>query len=167
MPHRHIDMKNPALLLLICASMAACSPEPEKNNTTSPTELANSQPGPVAPSDTASDADSSAVARQPHVEPSVTKIRSTTPTSTVSGKGAQLIAASDCASCHRENEKLVGPAYTAVAAKYPNTDANVAMLAGRVISGGTGNWGEIAMIPHPGLSEGDAKEMARYILSLK
>lgn len=159
-------MKSPALLLLICASMAACSPEPEKNNTTSPTELANSQPGPVAPPDTAAGVNSSAVARQPNTETSVTKIRSTA-TGTVSGKGAQLIAASDCASCHRENEKLVGPAYTAVAAKYPNTDANVAMLAGRIISGGAGNWGEIAMIPHPGLSEDDAKEMTRYILSLK
>ena len=83
------------------------------------------------------------------------------------GKGGQLIAASDCAGCHREREKLLGPAYAAIAGKYPTTSANVAMLGKKIISGGKGHWGDIAMTPHPALSQADAKEMVKYILALK
>ena len=166
-------MKKAFLLLSFCAVMVACSSESDKTKTMSPTELANSQPDPSATKqadvmnqDSTAGANVSAVARQPQVDTSVTKI-GTTPTGSVGGKGAQLMAASDCASCHREGEKLVGPAYKDVAAKYPNTEANVTMLAGKIITGGKGNWGDIAMTPHPGLSKSDAKEMTRYILSLK
>jgi cytochrome c len=84
-----------------------------------------------------------------------------------SAKGAELIASSDCLSCHKEKDKLVGPAYNAIAAKYPNTEANAEMLAGKIITGGSGNWGDIPMTPHPALSKSDALEMAKYILTLK
>ena len=82
-------------------------------------------------------------------------------------KGAALITASDCTTCHKEKAKLIGPAYVAVAEKYPDTEANITMLAGRIIKGGKGNWGDIPMTAHPNVSEADAKEMARYILALK
>ncbi|WP_285010682.1 c-type cytochrome [Pedobacter faecalis] len=81
------------------------------------------------------------------------------------GKG--LIAKSDCLACHHETKKLVGPAYVNVAKRYPNTDENVNMLAGKIIEGGSGVWGAVPMSPHPDLSKEDAKEMAKYILSLK
>ena len=159
-------MKKTFLLLSFCAGMAACSSESDKTKTMSATDQVNNQPDPIATPDSTTGANVSAVARQPQVDTSVTKI-GTSPTGSAGGKGAQLVAASDCASCHREGEKLVGPAYKDVAAKYANTEANVAMLAGKIINGGKGNWGEIAMTPHPGLSETDAKEMMRYILSIK
>jgi cytochrome c len=41
------------------------------------------------------------------------------------------------------------------------------MLAGKVIGGGKGNWGEIPMTPHPNVSQGDAEAMVSYILSMK
>lgn len=82
------------------------------------------------------------------------------------GKGKELIAAQDCKTCHQEETKLIGPAYKDVAAKYPATDENIALLAGKVIKGGAGNWGEIPMAPHPAISEADAKEMVKYILSV-
>jgi cytochrome c len=44
-------------------------------------------------------------------------------------KGLELIAKSDCLTCHKVSEKLTGPAYKDVAAKYENTDANVTLLA--------------------------------------
>lgn len=81
------------------------------------------------------------------------------------GKG--LIEKSDCRTCHKDNEKLIGPAYADVAKKYENTSANVAMLAKKVIEGGKGNWGEIPMTAHPQLSQADAESMVSYILSLK
>ena len=84
-----------------------------------------------------------------------------------SAKGEQLIAASDCLTCHKVDTKLVGPSYNEVANKYPATDANIDMLANKIIQGGSGAWGEIPMTPHPAISADDAKEMVKYILSLK
>ena len=82
-------------------------------------------------------------------------------------KGLELIGKSDCLTCHKVSDKLTGPAYKDVAAKYPNTDENVNMLAQKIIKGGQGNWGAIPMTPHATLSEADAKQMVKYILLLK
>lgn len=83
------------------------------------------------------------------------------------GKGEALIAKSDCLACHSKTQKLVGPAYVNVAGKYPATDENIDHLADKIIAGGQGVWGAIPMTPHPTLSKDDAKEMVKYILSLK
>ena len=166
-------MKKALLLLSCCVGLAACSSESDTKKTMTATELANSQPDPAAKpadplnQDSAANSNLSAVARQPQVDTSVTNIGTAPTGKPAGGKGAQLIASADCASCHREREKLLGPAYHDVAAKYPDTPANVAMLAGHIIKGGAGHWGDIAMTPHPALSESDAKEMVRYILTLK
>jgi cytochrome c len=82
-------------------------------------------------------------------------------------KGVALVGKSDCLTCHKVNEKNIGPAYKDVAAKYENTDANVKMLAGKIIKGGSGNWGAIPMTPHPALSQEDAEALAKYVLLLK
>jgi cytochrome c len=82
-------------------------------------------------------------------------------------KGLDLIAQSDCLTCHKVEEKLVGPAYREIANKYPNNPAIVDSLASKIINGGAGNWGQIPMTPHPQISKEDAQSMVRYILSLK
>lgn len=82
-------------------------------------------------------------------------------------KGLEKLKASDCTSCHMVDRKIVGPSYAEVAAKYESTEENVNMLAAKVIAGGVGVWGEIAMPPHPSVSEEDAKDMVRYVLLLK
>ena len=82
-------------------------------------------------------------------------------------KGLEKVKSSDCTGCHQVERKLIGPAYADVAAKYENTEENVAMLAQKVIAGGVGVWGEIPMSAHVGLSEEDAKDMVRYILLLR
>jgi len=82
-------------------------------------------------------------------------------------KGLEKVKASDCTGCHQVDRKIIGPSYADVAAKYDNSEANVTMLAQKVIAGGVGVWGEIPMSAHPGLSEKDAKDMVRYILLLK
>lgn len=81
------------------------------------------------------------------------------------GKGASLIAGADCGTCHKDHQKIVGPAFADIAKKY--TTADVEKLAKKVIAGGSGSWGDIAMSAHPALSEADAKEMVTYILSVK
>jgi cytochrome c len=81
-------------------------------------------------------------------------------------EGEQLVAQSDCKTCHHATNKIIGPAHADVAKKYEFTAANVDLLADRIIKGGSGVWGEMPMNPHPDLSADDAKKMARYVLSL-
>jgi cytochrome c len=82
-------------------------------------------------------------------------------------KGLELIGKSDCFTCHKVVDASTGPAYEAVAAKYPDNEAVVDSLSKKIIKGGSGNWGAIPMTPHPEISEADAKSMVRYVLSLK
>ncbi|MXV49442.1 c-type cytochrome [Pedobacter sp. HMF7647] len=88
-------------------------------------------------------------------------------TSSGSEAGKALIEKSDCLTCHREHDKLVGPAYADVAKKYTNNEDNIGLLAKKIIEGGKGVWGEVPMTAHPQVSEADAKEMVRYVLSIK
>lgn len=80
--------------------------------------------------------------------------------------GKQALTKSDCLVCHKEDTKLVGPAYIDVAKKYPATEANYDMLVKKIIAGGSGNWGSTPMSPHPSLPPADVKKMVQYILSL-
>ena len=98
--------------------------------------------------------------------PAKTDAAAAAPAADVSA-GKALIAKSDCLTCHQEATKVIGPSYKDVAAKYEATDANVKMLAGKIIAGGSGVWGQIPMTAHPQVSQGDAESMVRYILSLK
>ena len=82
-------------------------------------------------------------------------------------KGLALISKSNCLTCHKISEKLIGPAYKDVANKYAGNDTALTYLAHKVIAGGKGVWGEIPMTPHPELSEADAEQMVKYILLLK
>lgn len=78
-----------------------------------------------------------------------------------------LIGSSDCTTCHAMDRKLIGPAYIDVSKKYEATDAVIDTLISKVKHGGSGNWGAIAMTPHPDLKDEDARVMIKYILSLK
>ncbi|WP_164464823.1 c-type cytochrome [Chryseobacterium indologenes] len=79
--------------------------------------------------------------------------------------GFKLIEGADCLACHKIDSKLIGPSYQDVASKY--TKADIERLAQKIIEGGKGNWGDIPMTPHEGLSKDDAQQMVKYILSLK
>jgi cytochrome c len=81
-------------------------------------------------------------------------------------QGQVLVDQSDCKTCHHATNKIIGPAHADVAKKYEFTQGNVTMLAGKIIKGGSGVWGEIPMTAHPDLSQQDAEKMAMYVLSL-
>jgi cytochrome c len=153
-------MKKVFVVLSLCVVIAACGGGSEKaENQEDSTEASNQ----VAQS------------RNQEVDTAATNIgtdRAAGDESAASGasdvnKGKDLIAKADCLSCHRDSEKLVGPAYTEVAAKYEDNDKNIDYLAQKIIEGGQGVWGQVPMTPHPAISKDDAKEMARYVLSLK
>ncbi len=82
-------------------------------------------------------------------------------------KGLELMNNSDCKTCHKIDEKLIGPAFRDVANKYPNNPATLDTLAHKIIKGGQGNWGSIPMAAHDKLSVEDATAMAKYVLLLK
>jgi cytochrome c len=82
-------------------------------------------------------------------------------------KGLALVASSDCLSCHKVSEKLVGPAYKDVANRYNAHPDTINKLATKIIKGGVGNWGPVPMLPHPTLSKEDAVQMVKYVLSIE
>jgi cytochrome c len=81
-------------------------------------------------------------------------------------EGARLIASNDCLTCHRIEERINGPSYREVAARYGMNEGNVNNLAYSVIHGSKGLWGNHEMAPHPNISVDEARKMVRYILSL-
>jgi cytochrome c len=82
--------------------------------------------------------------------------------------GLAIEAKSDCATCHKINEKLVGPSFKDIATKYAGADqATIDTLASKVIHGGAGNWGQVPMTPHPDLAKEDAETVVKYVLLLK
>lgn len=83
-------------------------------------------------------------------------------------KGLAIEAASDCATCHKIDEKVQGPSFQDIAAKYAGmSDTIVTHLAHKIRNGGSGVWGDVLMIPHPQLSQDSAEAIVKYILLLK
>ena len=80
--------------------------------------------------------------------------------------GKLLIAESDCKSCHLTDQKSAGPAYRDVAKRYAKEVRAVEVLSDKILKGGSGVWGEVAMAAHPQLSKAQAVQMVEYILSL-
>ncbi|MEP7277993.1 MAG: c-type cytochrome [Bacteroidota bacterium] len=81
--------------------------------------------------------------------------------------GMILIGKSDCGTCHKPEEKAIGPSYYDISDKYPNNAATVNMLASKIQKGGKGVWGPVPMVPHLTITVSDARKMAKYILMLK
>ena len=103
---------------------------------------------------------------------STTTAPATTSGNAADDKALELIAGSDCTTCHRLHQagdgSSIGPAYDQVAAKYnPAADSTVDRLVKKVISGGSGIWGSVPMTPHPALKADDVKTIVTYILALK
>lgn len=80
----------------------------------------------------------------------------------------EIIKKARCVACHAVDQKRVGPAYKEVAAKYKGQPDAVAVLSAKVRHGGSGNWGQIPMPPHPAdkISDADLKAAIEWILKL-
>lgn len=79
----------------------------------------------------------------------------------------EMAKANGCFSCHSANEKLVGPAYSAVHEKYKDDKDAVAALVQSIQYGSKGKWGRIPMPPHPGMSAADIKTLAEWVMTIK
>ena len=74
-----------------------------------------------------------------------------------------------CFTCHAIDQKITGPAWRDVAAKYRGDASAEERLVKKVSTGGKGVWGnEMAMPPFaPYVGEKDIRALVKYILSLK
>lgn len=82
-------------------------------------------------------------------------------------KGETLAKGSDCFSCHAINQKIVGPAFNQVAAKFAGKPGAETTLVHAIDKGHVGTWGKVPMPAHPKLSKADTKEIVSWILGLK
>ena len=83
-------------------------------------------------------------------------------------KGFALVKQSDCLTCHQIDAKSIGPSYREIAQKYDGIGQDqITSVSQKIITGGSGVWGQVPMTPHPDLSQEDAAAMLQYILLLK
>jgi len=80
---------------------------------------------------------------------------------------ADLAKAKNCMACHAVGSKLVGPAYKDVAAKYAGQKDAEDKLTQKVLKGGSGVWGTIAMPANTQVSDAEARTLVKWVLSLK
>jgi cytochrome c len=78
-----------------------------------------------------------------------------------------LMEKSGCVSCHRINEKLVGPSFRQIAAKNPPGAQSVDRLMQAVRNGSEGVWGDLPMPPssEERVSDTDLKRIIEWILT--
>ncbi|RJG25416.1 c-type cytochrome [Massilia cavernae] len=78
-----------------------------------------------------------------------------------------LAKAKNCMACHAVANKLVGPAFKDVAAKYAGQKDAEAKMVTKVVKGGSGAWGAVPMPANPQVSEAEAKTLVKWILAQK
>lgn len=78
--------------------------------------------------------------------------------------GRYLLNNNDCNICHRMDTKLMGPSFDDIGKKYGTKPDGRGYLAGKIINGSVGIWGEEAMPPHPAITMKEAELIAGYLL---
>ena len=76
----------------------------------------------------------------------------------------KLLAANSCTACHGMTNKLVGPSFADIQAKYKDQADALDYLKGKIKGGGAGVWGPTPMPPQAQLSDGDVDALANWVL---
>jgi len=79
----------------------------------------------------------------------------------------ELAKSKNCMACHSVQNKVVGPAYKDVAAKYAGQKDAEAKLVAKVLKGGSGSWGAVPMPANPQVTEAEAHTLVKWVLSQK
>jgi cytochrome c len=78
-----------------------------------------------------------------------------------------LAQKSGCLACHSVSQKVLGPAYKDIAAKYKGDKTAEAKLIEKVKKGGSGVWGPIPMPANsPQVKDEDIKTIVQWILKM-
>lgn len=80
---------------------------------------------------------------------------------------ADLAKAKNCMACHAVGNKVIGPAYKDVAAKYAGQAGAEDRLTQKVLKGGSGVWGAVPMPANAQVTESEARTLVKWVLSLK
>jgi len=80
---------------------------------------------------------------------------------------ADLAKAKNCMTCHAVANKVVGPSFKDVAAKYAGQKDAEDKLVQKVVKGGSGAWGAVPMPANPQVSDAEARTLVKWILSQK
>lgn len=78
----------------------------------------------------------------------------------------ELLKKARCNACHTVDTKRVGPPLREVAARYQGQDGIAETLFAKVRAGGSGNWGDIPMLPNgeDKISDADLRTLIGWIL---
>lgn len=76
-----------------------------------------------------------------------------------------LLVSNTCLACHAIENKVVGPSFRDVAARYRGDEQASSRLAESIRAGGTGKWGQAAMPPMSALSAAQAQALAEFVLA--
>ncbi len=79
----------------------------------------------------------------------------------------ELAKAKNCMTCHSIANKVVGPAFKDIAAKYAGQKDALDKLAAKVIKGGKDVWGPVPMPANGQVSEAESKILVKWVLSQK
>lgn len=80
---------------------------------------------------------------------------------------ADLAKSKNCMACHAIGNKVVGPSFKDVAAKYAGQKDAEDKLVQKVIKGGAGVWGAVPMPANAQVSEAEARTLVKWVLSQK
>ena len=89
---------------------------------------------------------------------------SATPASAPKG-GLDLAKASACTACHGVSEKIVGPSFREVAAKYAGDGSAETRLVAKVKAGGAGSWGQVPMPAQSQMKDANVRALVQWILA--
>jgi cytochrome c len=79
-----------------------------------------------------------------------------------------LATSKSCMACHGVDNKLVGPSFREVAARYQGRSDATTALVEKITKGSTGAWGSIPMPPQGQLvNAAEANALATWILTLR
>ena len=79
----------------------------------------------------------------------------------------QLATSKNCLACHAVANKLVGPSFKDIAAKYAGQDGALEKLSNKVMKGGGGVWGVVPMPANTQVSPAEAQKLVAWILTQK
>jgi cytochrome c len=86
------------------------------------------------------------------------------PAAPVATSGFDLAKAAACTACHGVTDRIVGPAFREVAARYASVPDAPSRLTAKLKAGGSGAWGAVPMPPQPQVKDADARALVQWIL---
>ena len=76
----------------------------------------------------------------------------------------KLLGANACTACHGMTNKLVGPSFAEIQAKYKDRSDGVEYLKEKIKAGGAGVWGSVPMPAQAQLNDADLTTLANWVM---